>query len=244
MHTRIEGDGKPEVRQAKLWYRLVPASIYIRLRTHRARAKSGRRGDRELRLLPLLVPRDRVAVDIGANRGVYTCFLAKLAPRVIAYEPVPSMAAFIESAGLPKVEVRCAAASNESGSQVFSIPIDAKGRRQFNGARLGRLDSPCEIVEVRKVRLDDEDLGDVGFMKIDVEGHEPAVIDGARETILRHRPLLQVEVLELSRQAHSDTVTLIEKLDYSPYFFTGTTLIPLARAKVDLLGRNVLFFPR
>jgi hypothetical protein len=46
-------------------------------------------------------------------------------------------------------------------------------------------------VEVRT--LDSFDLRDVGFLKIDAEGHELAVLHGARETITMHRPIVFVE---------------------------------------------------
>ena len=45
-------------------------------------------------------------------------------------------------------------------------------------------------------RLDDLALGDVGFVKIDVEGHELAVLRGAAETLQRNRPPLLVEAEE------------------------------------------------
>ena len=46
-------------------------------------------------------------------------------------------------------------------------------------------------------RLDSLDLGDVGFIKIDVEGHETEVIDGASELIARCRPIMLVEIEEV-----------------------------------------------
>lgn len=44
--------------------------------------------------------------------------------------------------------------------------------------------------------LDDLDLGDIGFIKIDVEGFEARVIDGACETIARCRPVMLIEIEE------------------------------------------------
>jgi hypothetical protein len=76
-----------------------------------------------------------------------------------------------------------------------------KGRRGYsnqgasmNPEKIGRAEHRSMVVETR--RLDDLDLGAIGFIKIDVEGHEGAVITGAAETLLRYRPNLVVEIEE------------------------------------------------
>jgi hypothetical protein len=50
-----------------------------------------------------------------------------------------------------------------------------------------------EEIEVETRRIDDYDFPDVGFIKIDVEGHELAVLAGAEATVTRHKPTLLVE---------------------------------------------------
>ena len=49
---------------------------------------------------------------------------------------------------------------------------------------------------VQTARLDDYQLPPVGFIKIDVEGHEEAVLRGAAQTIARNRPVLMIEIEE------------------------------------------------
>ena len=51
-------------------------------------------------------------------------------------------------------------------------------------------------IEVPMATLDSSYEGEVGFIKIDVEGHEQAVLDGAVQTIRRCRPRLLVEIDE------------------------------------------------
>ncbi|HUZ11388.1 MAG TPA: FkbM family methyltransferase [Caulobacteraceae bacterium] len=51
-------------------------------------------------------------------------------------------------------------------------------------------------ISVPVARLDDFQLPPIGFIKIDVEGHEEAVLQGARETIGRNRPALMIEIEE------------------------------------------------
>jgi len=227
----------------KALYRIIPPSMYAAFRAKRTLSKSGRRGERELRLLPLLVQPDRVALDIGANRGVYSYFLSKLVSRVIAYEPIPSMADFLERAKFPGVEVRCKAASDTNGVATFGVPIDQKGRRQYNGGQFGEMSCESEQIEVPTVKLDDEELGDVGFLKVDVEGHEPEVIRGATKLLERCSPIVMLEILEMYHEGKSEMVIVMEDLGYRAMFYDGVTLVPLGRAKIDMFGRNFIFFP-
>jgi FkbM family methyltransferase len=68
-------------------------------------------------------------------------------------------------------------------------------------------------------------LSDRFFFKIDVEGGELAVLKGARDTIQRHQPIIQCEVLHAHREServHNDghkraILELLEKLNYVPF---------------------------
>ena len=68
----------------KLAYSLISPRYYIRHRAWRAWRKAADGHEGELRLLSAIVPRDRVAIDVGANRGNYTFFLSRLAKQTIA----------------------------------------------------------------------------------------------------------------------------------------------------------------
>jgi len=63
---------------------LLPPRFYMR---HLVR-KNLRKGEPELHLLPFLVNRDKQAIDIGANKGVYTHLLARLAPSSMPLNPI------------------------------------------------------------------------------------------------------------------------------------------------------------
>jgi FkbM family methyltransferase len=180
--------------EEKLKQLLVPPRLYIRYRAQKELLK----GEREVKLLPFLVDPRRNAVDVGANKGTYTYFLARLARHVHAFEPNPKMFKILQRTIARNVTASPVALSNRSGTAEFRIPRQSKGGFSNQGGSLSeaKISKNYKGVTVETRRLDELDLGDVGFMKIDVEGFEQEVIDGARETIRRCRPTLLVEVEE------------------------------------------------
>lgn len=230
---------------SKLLYRIIPPKYYVVWRAHRTIRKSERRGEQELKLLEYIVPR-RNAVDIGANRGTYTYFLAKRCPKVYAYEPNPWMADFLRRAVPNHVDVREAALSDKAGRTTFTIPYDQRHQHQHNVGSLDNLEGrDGEKIDVEIRRIDDEGLVDVGFMKIDVEGHEPAVLDGARVTIERDRPVLLVEILETGdRPEQNPVISKLLELNYACLFYDSDGLHHISQLKPGHRGRNFLFLPK
>jgi len=230
---------------AKFIYKIIPPRYYVIWRAHRTVRKSATRGEEELKLLDHIVPR-RNAVDIGANRGTYTYFLAKRCPKVYAYEPNPWMADFLRKASPAHVDVREAALSDTAGRTTFTIPYDQRNRHQHNVGSIDNLeDREGEKIDVETRRIDDEGLEDVGFIKIDVEGHEPAVLDGARQTIERDRPVLLVEILETGLKPEENPVICrLFDLNYDCLYYDSDGLHHISQLKIGHKGRNFLFLPK
>ena len=157
-----------------------------------------RRGERELHLVPWLADRQRVSVDAGANRGVWTEVLRRYSRRVCSFEPNPKMFAELCRCARPEVTAFPFALSDRSGTAELLVPRNDRGYSNqgasLSAARIG--DGRFAAVPVETRRLDELDLGAVGFIKVDVEGHELEVLDGARETLRRDRPTLVVEIEE------------------------------------------------
>ena len=157
-----------------------------------------RRGERELHLVPLLADPHRVSVDAGANRGVWTEVLRRHSRQVCAFEPNPKMYAELRRCARPEVRTFPLALSDRAGSGDLLVPQNDRGfsnqGASLSAARIG--DGRFGVVAVETRRLDDLDLGDIGFLKVDVEGHELAVLEGARETLRRHRPTMVAEIEE------------------------------------------------
>lgn len=164
-------------------------------------------GEPELKMLPRLVDPGRTAIDIGAADGVYSYYMRKLTQRCIAFEPNPVSFQKLQR-NLPNVDVRNAALSDTVGTAKLRVPVvnnvPYRGWATIEpNNTLSELE-PNQIrsIEVPMLRGDDLDLGDVGFIKIDVEGHELSVLRGLQKTIKRCRPVLLIEV-SASERGHS-----------------------------------------
>lgn len=171
---------------------LIPAGFYYALRAHRER----RKGEAELRILPFLIDPRRTAVDAGANKGVYTYWLERLAAHVHAYEPNPKMFKVLKSGVGARASVHPAALSDQNGTFNLRIPKTARGTYSNQGGSLNhqKVGQHYGEVAVATHRLDDQKISNIGFIKIDVEGHEMAVLDGAQASIERDRPTLLIEM--------------------------------------------------
>lgn len=187
----------------------------------------------ELRLLSRLVDPRRHAVDVGANRGIFSYALSLHARSVTGYEPNPLLAERVRALAFDGVEVRQKALSSRAGFADLRIPL-VDGRALDTRASFHLGDAEGELVRVPLARLDDEGLTDVGFVKIDVEGHEDDVLRGATALLTRDRPVLLVEIEQrFSSRPIVETFRLVESLGYRGAFLAGGSLVPLVRFDVE-----------
>lgn len=211
--------------------RLLPAPLRAPVRDVWRKFK----GNPEFHLLRLLVDREQVALDIGANYGEYAVLLGRHAKACIAFEPNPALRQKIfdraAAAGLRNVEVKTCALSNRDGEVLFRIPL-VDGVESEALATI-EADNTLSGVEVRSYavpchRLDDLDVGAVGAIKLDAEGHETAILEGARELIRQHRPTVMVEVEERHKQGSVAWVkSFFEDLGFHGYFLLGRKIVPI-----------------
>ncbi len=148
-----------------------------------------------------------VALDVGANIGLWSYAMKKsgLFNRVIAFEPNPTLTDDLQNSRLEGVSLISKAVSNEARTMRLRIP------RQGNGALLtgwASLESRIDLdidefqeMDVETIRLDDLGLVDVGFVKIDVEGHELSVLEGAHGLFSESRPVCIIECRDRNRHA-------------------------------------------
>jgi FkbM family methyltransferase len=140
--------------------------------------------------------------DIGANVGFYSVISARLVGPdggVVAFEPLPDNVRMIShNAALNsfrQISVQELALGKESGHATFVVSADP------NWGMLASVGAPGRVVGERKVRIARLDSlireGTVArpdLMKIDVEGAETDVLEGAAETLATARPVLFIDL--------------------------------------------------
>lgn len=186
----------------------------------------------ELRLLPALCVPGEAAYDIGANSGIYTFWLCRVATGVTAFEPNPKLASLLKAkfASLiasGRLRVESCALSDGEGAIVLHVPRSSALASVEAGA-VGAHGEAVEAVTVPRVTLDRFGDHPVGFLKIDVEGHEAAVIGGGLNLIGRDRPNLLIEAEERhSPGTLARLQALLNPLGYRGYFVLSGRLCTL-----------------
>jgi len=201
---------------------LIPPRLYIRYKLGKERWK----GETEIQLLPMLVDRNRNAIDAGANKGTYTFRLGQLARRVYAFEPNPKMYGVLHRTAGRNVVLSPLALSNRTGTAEFRVPRYGKGSYSNQGGSLStvKVADDYGALTVQTERLDALDITNVGFIKIDVEGFESEVIEGARALIARDRPTLMIEIEEKHTRVPIETALAdILALGYDGLYYDRTT---------------------
>ena len=199
-----------------------------------------------------------VMLDVGANTGIYSALLEDVVGtgNLYLFEPLPRLCVRLRRR-FRGARVLNVALSNTTGTQTMRVPyID--GQRVDYRATLGGHTEPNQTgsdeITVRVEPLDGLVAGlgvdAIGFVKIDVEGHEDTVLDGATRTIDRFRPLLLVEI-EARHHAFpiSEIFARLEDLGYRGYYvdpetftFPGTADFDVRRHQNedDLVARRFL----
>jgi len=158
-----------------------------------------------LPLLARLLPRDGVAIDVGAHAGQFTKLFAALAPagRVIAVEPQAYARGILTRVvrwhRLRNVTVVPEALSDLPGAASLAVPVKRGGRPGFGLAHLGtEIARPARMETVALTTLDAlverEGLPRVDLIKADIEGWEIPMLRGAQATLARFRPALLLEL--------------------------------------------------
>jgi len=210
----------------RLGERLAPRLVW----RHRVKSWPISTEEPESLLLPRLANRSKLSIDVGASQGNYTAHLIPLSQRVVAFEPVPRFAEGLRKmfADTAVVQIEQVALSDQSGTREMRVTNDLYRSAIESGNEL-RYSTSVEAIAVRVSSLDEYSFRNVGFVKIDVEGHELAVLRGASDTIHRERPNVLVEVEEQHRRgALKDAFDFFRNAGYLGFFLLDGKLESLA----------------
>ncbi|MBK1836866.1 FkbM family methyltransferase [Azospirillum sp. YIM B02556] len=184
---------------------------------------------------------DRV-IDVGANIGAHTVALARLvgpAGRVLALEPIDAnhrlLCGNLALNGLDWADGLLAAAGAADGMlQLAAVAMDEDGN--YGALSLEALAGDRPVPVHRLDRLAGEGgAGRIRLIKIDVEGMEAEVLEGARGLIARDRPVLYVENDRPDRSAA--LIRLLGALGYACYWY-----LPAFHNPANFAGRSEPIF--
>ncbi len=178
-------------------------------------------------ILPVIRP--RASLDVGANIGNHAVVIADYSEKLIAFEPVPFIFDLLKQNfdrnGLHHAHAVNIGLSNETMHRDIFIP------------EYGNLGcSSLEPIEAEGTHVQIETwVGDdylaknypekqIDFIKIDVEGHEPAALAGLVDTLTKHQPLILMEYRNKSTLALFQDRTLFWRLfpGYRIYSLSNT----------------------
>jgi FkbM family methyltransferase len=240
---------RPQLKQVA--ENLFPKTMYAR------RFHTWVKVEPELPLLPALCRKDAVALDIGANEGFFAHHLLPLAKSVIAFEPLPQMLARLRGNYAEKMEIHGVIISDKEGQGELKYPAGGYMSATIAESNSAALESGrvIETVVAPMKTLDSFKLTNVGFVKIDVEGHEEAVLHGSVDTLKREKPNLMIEVEERHAPGSLERVTnFLSTIGYAGFYLDGNQILPIARfdphrdqvrqnGKVGKYINNFLYFP-
>lgn len=164
------------------------------------------------RVFERLVPRCRVFLDVGANTGYYALLASVRNPRIAvhAFEPATAphhyLVRNIAINRLENVTAYQIALSNQEGEiEFFEIDNPSRYHSKYNLAGTGTLkgeDVADQLFVSRKVRtttLDSwiaaEGISDIDLIKLDTEGTENLILEGAGKMLREQQPIIICEIL-------------------------------------------------
>ncbi|MDB4160860.1 FkbM family methyltransferase [Bacteroidia bacterium] len=185
-----------------------------------------------------LIKKDSVVLDIGANLGLMSYYLAKRTKETIAFEPMPNNYNVVQKVKnrykLDNLTLLTNALGNENKKIQLVLPI-------VNGVRKQGLSHVVDdkmkefndgsFFETDCYKLDDmPELADkdIDAIKIDVENFEYEVFLGAQELLSRCKPIIYCELWD--NQNRTDCFTYLEKMGY-------TTMV-LQNGKLEAIQNN------
>lgn len=176
------------------------------------------------------IEKNTTVLDVGANIGNHSVFFSFYFDKVISFEPNPSTYFLLEynSVGRNIIPHNYGLSDCENSVLFFQNKINTGGSKIIESSN-----SEGDNIRINVRRLDDiiDDKENISLIKIDVEGHEFQVLNGAKRIINRNNPVILFEQgKEGIKNGRSNVINLLSDLGYEFYvsqerFYFGESLI-------------------
>lgn len=183
-----------------------------------------------------LVDESSIFVDIGANIGLYTKYISPLVKQVKSFEPVPftfdMLSKNVAKFELGNVELNQVAISSSDGEATIEVPIQGGARNYYRASlELSNSDNSSEMkIRVPTKTIDSLfliQIEEISFIKIDVEGHELSVINGAASFLKSTHCAWLIEIDGNPDEENSPAFEVfkqMKKAGFTGFFFDGKIL--------------------
>lgn len=202
----------------------------------------------QMQVVKKLVDRPATVIDVGACKGDYSLLLAKSmgdSGTVLTFEPDPDNSHWISKSiranGYKCIRLNRLAISDAAGEMPFYVGKKSGWGSLIFHEETSRSQSEVITVPVRTLdsALEAEGVAAVDFMKIDVEGAEQQVVNGARDTLINSPELAILMDLHLDEQEDRQQLTSsLESLGFK-LFSIGPPLSPIL-SPGELVGKTLL----
>lgn len=215
--------------------------------------------ENEISLLPHLCDKNKMSIDVGASYGGYLTFMLPHSLACLGFEPIAENAGFLSRGFRRKnVSIISCGLSDRCGTARLRYAVCHPGFSTIEPTNdfKGKI-RHAEAVVTRKIEirtLDSFQLENIGFIKVDVEGHELEVLLGAENTLKKTRPKLLVEIEERHRRGSvCKVLKYLRELDYQGYYWKNGELMSIDRFDLSKQQdirrpndyvRNFIFLPR
>ena len=233
-----------------------PESYLLKKRLKRAIKKGY---EKELKIIDKFADRSKDALDIGVYRGIYSYKLSQNFKNIHSFEPNPLLFPYLEK-NLKKIvkniKLYNLALSDISGEAELRLPTRSKSIFKNNIEELYKLGAATmhpdnEITQYKKfsimtAKLDDIKINNkIGFIKIDVEGHEKNVLIGGQALIKENKPVMVIEIEERhTKKPIKETINFIKNLNYNCYYLSGDNMINIDEIYPKNPENNFIFLPK
>jgi FkbM family methyltransferase len=221
-------------------------SIYVRFK------------DAESNFLDILSDKSKTSIDIGALWGGYSLLLKRFSKKLLIFEPNNNNYNFLLKSlrSNKNIEIINAAVSDKSNSATLKIPENNPGNATIESEN--KFDDINNVREykVTTKKIDDLNIKNIGFIKIDIEGHEYSAVRGMAELLKDQRPNLLIEIEERHNAGSIERVTSFFKtIEYDIYFIADNIIHPFKDYSIDVYQNsgnrntrkyinNFIFIPR
>ncbi len=215
--------------------------------------------EKEIRVLSQLVNSSKASIDIGVYRGIYSFFLTDLTSYVYAFEANPLLHSKIQNSFKNKknIKIENVAISSSTGETELRIPLrdinadyDNEQKYRLGTATIHDVNNLENkqfetIKKIKTISLDEYNFNhEIGFVKIDVEGHEHDIIKGGTQFILKNKPVMLIEI----EKRHSGidpqiTIDEIKSLGYKCLYVNNDFELKTVSKVEDISNNNFVFIP-